>query len=151
MKARLGDIEVEGTVEEVASLIRSLQGSAIGGGDTREGAVAPIPASSRKYVAEDIAFKVLKRRSLSREQIAMLKALKTNHPGWTTATELQRVTRYKPAQLAGLLGAFGKRVTATEGYRKGTWFFDQEWDYEQDCNRYRFPDAVLTAVSRAGL
>ncbi len=81
----------------------------------------------------------------------MLKTIKMNQPRWTSAIELQKATGYSPAQLAGLLGAFGRRVTGTPGYRQGSWWFEQEWSYDQGCNRYRFPESVSMAVTRAGL
>jgi hypothetical protein len=147
VKAKIGDAEVEGTPAEIAELLRSLSTT-----------LTPVtPASQRPnsfgktFVDENVAFKVLKRRSLSLEQQAVLRTLAKNHPNWTLATELQRVTKYTPNQLAGLLGAFGKRVGSTEGYRTGTWFFEQEWNYETDCNQYKLPEAVLRAVQRAGL
>lgn len=143
MKARFGSVEVEGPPHEIAALIRDMQGDG--------GAVASPKRGGKAFVSEDVAFKVLKRRALSPGQTAMLKLLRRNHPSWTTAHDLQKATQYDANQLAGLLGAFGKRVAATEGYAQGTWFLDQEWDYEQDCNKYRLPETVLAAVGRAGI
>jgi hypothetical protein len=145
MKAKIHGIDVEGDVDDIAALILKLQ---------RAGAAAPsTPATSdaSKFVSSDVAYKAIRRRSLSLEQEAVLRTLKRNHPGWTTAKQLQEALSYSPSQLAGLLGAFGKRVYATPGYLEGQWFFDQEWDYEEGANKYRLPEPVLAAVTRAKL
>lgn len=147
MKARIGSIEVEGTPEEILALMQSLPGGAMGSAATS----AAVALGGREYVSEEVAFKALKRRPLSREQATLLSLLNKNYPAWTTALDLQKATKYKGSQLAGLLGAFGKRVGATEGYKAGTWFFDQEWNYEKDCNHYRLPEGVRRAVERVGL
>jgi len=146
MRAKIGSVEIEGTAEEISAVLRSLPLGTLDHSPLIESA-----AKSGKFVPEELAFRVLKRRPLSSEQRPLLSLLARNHPSWTSAFELQKATKYKPSQLAGLLGAFGKRVTATNGYLAGMWFFDQEWDYEQDCNRYRLPEGVLNAVRRAGI
>ena len=145
IKAKIHGVEVEGDVEDIAALILKLQGGGVTGAES----IAPTP--NHKFVSSEVAFKALRRRSLSLEQEAVLRTLKRNHPSWTTAEELQRVTSYTPSQLAGLLGAFGKRVYSTPGYIQGQWFFDQERDYEAGANKYRLPDSVLTAVTRANI
>jgi hypothetical protein len=147
MKARYGSLEVDGTPEEIGALIRSL------GLDVTSTSTPPVkkPENGREFVSVDVAFRALKRRPLSHEQSLILKLLRDHHPSWTSAKVLQEAAGYSRSQFAGLLGAFGKRVAATEGYKTGTWFFDQQWDYDLDCNVYRLPDDVLTAVQRAGL
>jgi hypothetical protein len=103
------------------------------------------------FVSEEIAFRVIKRRPLSREQSKTLAILRQSGDDWVSAKALCRDLGYSSSQLAGMLGAFGKRLTATDGYVDGTWFFDQEWDYENNCYQYRLPDGVRKAVGRAGL
>ena len=144
MKAKIRGVEVEGDVDDIAALILKLEGRLTGDTDT---AAAP----RHKFVSADVAYKALRRRSLSLEQEAVLRTLKRNHPNWTSAEELQVATSYTSSQLAGLLGAFGKRVYATPGYVEGQWFFDQEKDYETGSNKYRLPDSVLAAVTRANI
>lgn len=145
MKARIGTVEVEGTPEEIGALLRSFNDSPPTGG-------IPTPSSAGDtFVSEEIAFRALKRRQLSPEQKIMLSLLKANNPAWTTAKELQKAMGYSPSQFAGLMGAFGKRIGSTDGYVDYTSFFEQEWDYEQDCNRYRLPAGPLAAVRRAGI
>lgn len=142
MKAKIGSVEVEGTPEEIASLMQLV---------SSESAVAKHDQPGRNYVSEDVAFRALKRRPLLPTQGAVLAKLKANYPSWTLAKDLQKVTNYNRNQLAGLFGAFGKRVAATEGYVSNTWFFDVEWNYDADCYQYRLPPSVLSAVKRAGI
>lgn len=147
MKAKIGSIEVEGTPEEIAALLSRMPLASF---PVAQDAVQS-PRSGRTFVSEEIAFRALKRRPLSKEQNAVLTKLKANHPAWTSAKDLQKATNYTRNQLAGLFGAFGKRVGATDGYIAGTWFFDTEWNYDQDCYQYRLPPAVFSAVQRAGI
>jgi len=142
MKATINGIEVEGSLSEIASLLREFGSPS----PTRQGV-----SDANSSMDEDFAFRVLKRRPLSREQTAVLSLLRRNHPNWTTAFDLQKETKYNPNQLAGLLGAFGKRVAATEGHQKGQYFFEVIWDYDVDCYKYRLVDGARSAVIRAGL
>ena len=148
MKARFGEVEVDGTVDEVAALIQQLRGDMSPDGKAVDSAS---PDEPNKFISEEVAFRAFRRRPLSKQQELVVQTMIRNHPGWSTAAELQAATKYSPSQLAGLLGAFGKRVYATEGYKKGRWFLDQEWDYENGANKYRLPEAVLAAAKRAKL
>ena len=147
MKAKIGNIEVDGTPDEIADLLSRMPLASF--------PVAPAsgqsPNAGRHFVSEELAFRVLKRRPLSREQRAVLSTLKANYPAWTPAKDLQEATNYNRNQLAGLFGAFGKRVAATDGFVEHTWFFDAEWNYDVDCYQYRLPESVKDAVERAGL
>jgi|JI10StandDraft_1071094.scaffolds.fasta_scaffold31412_5 hypothetical protein len=146
MKAKIGTVEVEGTPEEIGRLIRDL--------GTLPGATSDKKmedAGDRKFVSEEIAFKMIKRRPLSDAQRALFAKLASEHPGWTSALDLQKATKFNANQLAGLLGAVGKRIGSTEGYINNSTLVDYKWDYEQDCYLYRLPEGVLAAVRRAGL
>ena len=149
MKARINGIDVEGTLDEIASLLRQFGSAVASNGPAVAG--ADVPSGRQSSMDEDFAFRVLKRRPLSREQTLVLSLLRRNHPSWTTAFDLQKATKYNPNQLAGLLGAFGKRVAATEGHQKGQYFFEVVWDYDLDCYTYRLVEAARSAVIRAGL
>lgn len=147
MKAKIGNVEVEGTPDEIAELLRRMPLASFPVAPARDQ-----PSSAgRHYVSEEVAFRVLKRRPLSGEQKTVLSSLKANYPAWTLAKDLQKATGYNRNQLAGLFGAFGKRVASTDGYVEHTWFFDAEWNYDADCYQYRLPPGVKTAVERAGL
>src|SRR5687768_15219542 len=107
MKARFGSVEVEGTPEEIAELMRFLPSQ----NATAANQEQPT-ASGRQFVSEEVAFRTLKRRALLDKQRAVLAKLKADYPSWTLAKDLQKVTKYNRNQLAGLFGAFGKRVSA---------------------------------------
>ena len=89
---------------------------------------------------------MLTRISLSHEQIVVLKRLYKAGDNWTSAADLQAAIGYSTGQFAGLMGAFGRRFTHTPGFVSGTCFFDQEWDHELACNRYRLPAPVRAAL-----
>jgi hypothetical protein len=145
VKAKIHGVEVEGDVDDIAALILKLQTGGKLSGSAASG------TSNHKFVSPEVAFRAIRRRSLSLEQETVLRTLKRNHPNWTTATELQGAISYTPSQLAGLFGAFGKRVYSTPGYIEGQWFFDQERDYDAGANKYRLPESVLEAVARANI
>lgn len=147
MKAKIGSVEVEGTPQEISQLLWSMGVHDV----TKLTAKTTSTVGDKDAVSQDVAFRMLKRRPLSDPQKALFSLLRTNHPKWTSAKELQKITKYRPNQLAGLLGALGKRVSSTEGYVKGSILLDYRWDYDDDCYFYRLPDDVKAAVERAGL
>ena len=153
MKAKIGDLEVDGTPDEIANLVKALERGALGSFRSLVGrdVLTPREAKPEPFVTEEIAFRVLKRRPLSNEQSAMLSILRKADDDWVSASALCLALNYSTSQLAGTLGAFGKRLVGTDGYVEGTWFFEQKWDYENNCYQYRLPENVRRAVSRAGL
>lgn len=145
MRATIEGIEVEGTPAEVAAFARDLRSG------SKPIQVPSDPHQDTKFVSEDFAFRVLRRRPLSNETSKMLQMLVKATPKWTAAKGLEKALDYSRSQLGGLFGAFGKRVNATDGYIKGAAFFDWEWNYEENCWQYRLPPASLAACRRAGL
>ena len=120
--------------------------------DLRSTMSAPaVEIAKEEVVSEDVAFRMLKRRPLSDHQRALFKTLRQNYPDWTSAQNLQKATEYNPNQLAGLLGALGKRVSSTDGYVRGSLLLEYRWDYDDDCYYYRLPETVKSAVERAGI
>lgn len=107
---------------------------------------ADIDPDDKVFVSAEVARKVLSRRPLSKEQMAVITTLAKRHPDWVPAAELQAATGYTPAQFAGLMGAFGRRFTHTEGFIPNTWLFDAEWNYDNGAYDYRLPDTVLDAA-----
>jgi hypothetical protein len=99
---------------------------------------------SVKFVKLDLARRVLSRRPLSREQKIVLVSLYRAHPDKLTTLELQRATGYAARQMAGLMGAFGRRLTHTRGYEEGDRFFD--WVWNDDGWHYGLPDSVREAM-----
>jgi hypothetical protein len=78
------------------------------------------------YVSVVIARAVLKRRKLSREQLLLLRTIYAAHLGTVLATDLGTKIGYSRSQFAGLMGAFGRRVSHTDGYADETSFFVQD-------------------------
>ena len=143
MRATIRGNEVEGTPEEVARLIALLEPSKASEIISRNG--------PRRFVPADVMFKMIKRRPISEPQRELLKKLRDKFPEWTSAGELQKATGYNKNQLSGLLGAFGKRAAATEGFEEGMTLFDYEWSYDDDCYFYRLAEDTREGVLRAKL
>lgn len=107
------------------------------------------PADSegpRKCVTTEFARRMLTRRPLSDHQKIVLKTLKEAHPEWVSRDELSAATGYTPHQLAGLMGAFGRRAASTEGYVGGACVFDTKWNDETGAWDYRLPETTLEAL-----
>ena len=107
------------------------------------------PDSPGKFVTTEFARRVLMRRpSPSQPLQAVLTALAEASPKWLPRSELRRVVAddYTPQQLAGLMGAFGRRMSHTEGYDEEAHFFDYQWSEEKEDWVYRLPESVLEAL-----
>ena len=155
MRMRIGDQEVEGTPEEIADLIRLLadtgrprakgpQADKAGSADGRD------ETEQSPFVSEDTAVAILTRRPLAPTYITLLHRLKEAGDRWTSAPVLQSAVGMTTREFAGLLGAFGRRVSHTDGTR-ARFFFDQYWDHERGYNLYRLPPSVRAAIDRIGL
>ena len=148
MRLKIGDYEFEGTPIELAAVKLSLDQAA---------ADAALAQQSRKtqgskvFVSEDVAFDVLTRRPLADSYRIILKVLHAAGDSWTMATELQKRLKYSKSEFAGLMGAFGRRLSYSDGVQDGDQFFDNEWNDELGCNRYRLPQNIRSAVAKAGL
>ena len=153
MKAKIGDLEVDGTPDEIANLVKALERGPLSAfrSMVARDVLSPKENKTEPFISEEIAFRVIKRRPLSKEQSAMLSILRKAGDDWVSAKSLHNALSYSPSQLSGMLGAFGKRLGGTDGYVEGTCFFDQEWDYENNCYQYRLPECVRRAVVRAGI
>ena len=102
--------------------------------------------SDSTVVTTRFARLALTRLGLSSPMKNALIALCEAHPGWLTRAELHDVTGYKPAQFAGLLGAFGRRLTKTKGYDENLKFFEYRWNDDQRAWDYRLPKTVCKAL-----
>ncbi|MEO7178904.1 MAG: hypothetical protein ABIW83_08670 [Allosphingosinicella sp.] len=148
MRLKIGDHEVEGTVEEVAKLL-SLISSPVE-------ATPPLPSPRAQvrsdgptpFISESRAYDVLTRRTLGETHANLLQVLYQAGDGWTAAPQLQSALGLSTRAFAGLLGAFGKRVSNTEGDGPQT-FFDQYWNHDVGYNLYRLPPSVRAALERA--
>ncbi len=154
-------IMIEGSPEDVLAVAKGLEsGSSVAAATNVAEAAESSPeiddeaeeeSKERLFVTVEVARHVINRRPLSREQKLVLKTLADAHPGWVQASQLQEATAYSRASFAGLMGAFGRRLTHTEGYVAGSWFFDQEWNYETAAYQYRLPETVLAAAKEEGI
>jgi predicted transcriptional regulator with HTH domain len=139
---------LDGTPEEIAQALPQLSGVSV---LTTAQVTAPPPGSAtasvgQRYVDTEVARRVLTRRTLSEEQRRVLAAMYEAYPGTVLASSLQELIGYTPSQFAGLMGAFGRRFTHTEGFEAGSWFFEQQWDYDEGCFRYALPTSVREAL-----
>jgi hypothetical protein len=146
MRINIEGREVEGTPEEVAQLLGLLS-------KVSPSQPAPPPPRSEgasPFVSEDMAYQVLTRRKLGSSHVKMLQKLDEAGDSWTTAPQLQNALGVTTREFAGVLGAFGRRVSYTPGATSRS-FFDQYWDDEQSYNLYRLPPSVRTALRKAGI
>lgn len=142
---------LEGTAEEVNAILsnEALRDSGFG----TVGGAAPPPAGSdsQQYISEAFAINMLQRRPLSKEQITILRTLYAAHPKMVSAATLAKKLGFEPRQFSGLMGAFGNRLTHTQGWKKDHWFFRQEWNNNESCHQYGLPESVRTALQKINL
>ena len=146
---------VEGTPEEIAQAFPHLaaQSAAAEGGANGATSIAEMSASTsddtsegEEAVSVEVARKVLKRIPLSKEQLAVLRALYSAHPKDVPTADLTAKVGYTGPQFRGFMGAFGRRLSHTPGYIGGTYFFEQEWDDATGAYRYSLPESVREAM-----
>lgn len=148
-------IVLEGTAEEISEALKRM------GAPSAFGALVTPPAehvdpegdgaqddSESGYVPLRVARKAITRRHMYPLQQKMLELIYNAGEAGILASELQDELDYEPAQFRGLMGAFGRRVANTPGYASGDWFFDQEWETEEQCYRYRLAGDPREAVRR---
>jgi hypothetical protein len=146
---RIGGFEFEGTPAELLSIKQSLEAkeNTINTSKNDKNSAAMTDGS----VSVDVAKRVMTRIKLNDSQRLVLLVLRDNTPNWVLATDLQKLLNYSPSEFAGLMGAFGRRVTHTDGFVYGAHFFEQEWNLDHMCNQYRLPDSVMEAMVQAGI
>ena len=144
---------VEGTPDEISQVVNKMETGSVAIQALNQTAFSAGSATGaqasegdRVYVETDVARRVFRRRPLSQQQRQTLEHLVKAHPEWVTAQALQKATGYSPAQFAGLMGAFGRRLTHTDGYVEGSWLFDCEWSDETRGWLYKLPETVFDAV-----
>lgn len=102
-----------------------------------------------EFVSADVAFRALTRIKLGKQTRAVVRRVYSGGDKWTSAALLQKEIDYSPAQFAGLMGAFGRRLVNTPGYVLNSSFWEYEWDSQQSCYLYRLPAPVRAAVEKA--
>ena len=151
------NIRVEGTAAEINDVLRALPGAAtvhtaaVELTDAGEQAIPSpeTPEPESRFVTTRVARRVLTRLKLSTHMKNVLKAL-YEAPDWLSIATLRDAAKYNPAQFAGLMGAFGRRLANTKGYAPGTVFFEYVWGDDETLN-YRLPDTVRRALTDEGL
>ena len=148
-------IRIEGTSAELSEVLRALPGTAMVHTAAVELTDKVVDSSTTSESSEEasrfvtirFARLALTRIPLSKAMKRVLRALHEAEEKWLPQAMLQDVAGYsRPKQLAGLMGAFGKRLANTEGFDPGAWFFEYDWDEEEEIWNYRLPETVRKAL-----
>ena len=152
-------IVVEGSVDDVRAtmeVIRPLVSEA--GSLSTEESIAEVEAEAidnsggKRFATVEFARKALTRLPLSPAQRAMFKALYDAAAEYVTTTELVRAVGYQSGhQLAGLMGAFGRRLANTKGFDENATFFEIQWNEGAAAWEYRLPANVRKALELESL
>ena len=148
------NIRVEGTSTEIIDVLQVLAGTT----KLRIAAVEltdeEVPSETASDSAESdssvvttrFARRALTRLGLSPPMKKVLTALYEAHPGWLSLPTLHGIADYTPAQFAGLMGAFGRRLANTEGHDSDLAFFEYKWNEDEEVWDYRLPKTVCDAL-----
>ena len=145
-------IRVEGTPAEISDVLRALPGAAMvqtAAVELTDEAIesSTSPEEDARFVTTRFARRALKRLKLSKPMKKVLRALYKAETEWLPLATLQDVAGYSPAQFAGLMGAFGRRLANTEGYDSEAEFFEYDWDDDGETWNYRLPETVREALA----
>lgn len=148
------NIRMEGTPAEVSEVLRSLpevtnlRATAVEltcEADSSE-PTSESAESDTSVVTTRFARRALTRLGLSPPMRKVLTALHEAHPSWLSLPTLHGIADYTPAQFAGLMGAFGRRLANTEGYDSDLAFFEYKWNEDEEVWDYRLPKTVCDAL-----
>ena len=143
----------EGTPEEISAVARSMLPATTGDVALslevqQDEARSQSSERPTKFATVEFARRVLGRRPvLSKPFKRVLKALNEAYPEWTLLSDLHSAAHYTPAQFAGLMGAFGRRMSHTDGYDKDAHFFEFRWNDDEDAWEYRLPVTVREVLN----
>ena len=70
-------------------------------------------------------------------------------PRWVSSSELAQRVGIRRAQLAGVLGAFGRRWANRYQQREVHWFFRTQWNQETHMWHYSLPEAEAEVIRTA--
>ncbi len=98
----------------------------------------------RRFVTVEEAKEVLTRRPISSSMANILRAVLEAGEGRVGGNDLRDLNAHSLEQFRGVMGAFGNRLVHTVGTDK--WFFDDEWDFINHQNTYKFPPSVRQAL-----
>lgn len=147
-------IRLEGTPTEMIEVIQALPEAtklrAVAVELTDEAVSSETPSESAEtdssVVSTRFARRALTRLGLSPPMRKVLTALFEAHPGWLSLPTLHGIADYTPAQFAGLMGAFGRRLANTEGYDSDLAFFEYKWNEDEEVWDYRLAKTVCDAL-----
>lgn len=145
--------EVRATMEVIRPLVSEPRSSSIEESASEVETDAIDDSGGKRFVTVEFAREVLTRLPLSPAQKAVLKALyDAGAEEYVTTTELVRVLRYDSGhQLAGVMGAFGRRIANTKGFDENATFFEIRWNETAAAWEYRLPATVRKALEQEGL
>jgi predicted transcriptional regulator with HTH domain len=148
-------VEVEGDPEEVMRVSKLFGGSSeqVSGRaatSERSGATPVTTSANGASVTPDLVLRVLTRRELGPDPKKVFKALLKAGPKGMTSEEIARAVGIDRGQLAGLLGALGRRVANTEGWPTGARIIEKKRD-ENGSRRYHLPAVVRSALEKYDL
>jgi hypothetical protein len=142
---RIKTTEFEGTPEEFAKVAPMLSGQ----NNNLEIRASPThePSGSGSGVSDEITPKlvlaVLNRRYLSSAMKGVLKTMLKSGPRGLTTTDIAKAIGHTRQELAGVFGAFGRRVANTRGWPEGVSFVEYARDEGDDGEwRYWLPQVV---------
>lgn len=141
----------EGSVDELSEVAKNLGVQSVAAAvevpNEPEAALKAHSASEGDDpVSVKFARRVLKRLAISEPMQAVLQELYDAGDAWVGIEQLCSASNYTRQQFAGLMGAFGRRVSHTQGYDEETYFFEVEWDHENSGWRYKLPSTVRDAL-----
>jgi len=148
----------EGTPEEIAKVASSMQPMTAMQTETpkkeQHGPAKGLPKVGEEietYVTKDFAVEVLTRLALSEPLKGTLRALHKANGEWLTPEVLYEASGYSQSQFAGMMGAFGRRMTYTTDFDEKAYFFDYRWDEEKNWWDYSLPKSVISAIDEIGV
>lgn len=146
----------EGSANELSEVAKNLGvqavPSAVEADSEMDAVLKPHPVNEGDDpVSVKFARRVLKRLQISEPMQAVLQELYDAGDAWVGIEQLCSASNYTRQQFAGLMGAFGRRVSHTQGYDEETYFFEVEWDHENHGCRYKIPSSVRDALIQEGI
>jgi hypothetical protein len=152
---RLSFFDIEGTPEEVIRVSRELRPTSgqVNGQvaiPERSEAVPANASANGASVTTDLVLRVLTRRDLSDDIKKDLKALMKAGPKGLSSEELAKAVGIDRGQLAGVHGAFGRRIANTPGWPTGVRMIEKYRD-ENGQKRHRLLPVVRAALEKFDL
>lgn len=148
---KLRSTEFDGTPEEFAKVAHLLPGAIISV-PTEHRPAEPDRGSGNggansSQVTPSLVLRVLSRRRLKSNIRNVLKVLWKAGPKGLTTTEIAKAAGISRESLAGVFGAFGRRVANTPGWPEGVSFAEAaQGDDDQAEWHYWLPDVVRNVL-----